>query len=48
MVLPWTNLEQADPALVRRYYRDVLRACARLGMISGRGVFGSLFVGDAS
>lgn len=39
MILPWTNLEQADPVLVRRYYRDVLRACARLGMISGRGVY---------
>lgn len=48
LILPWTNLDQADPVLVRRYYRDVLRTCARLGMISGRGIFEPLSDGGAT
>ncbi len=38
IILPWTDEGAADDALIRRSYHMVLRACADLGMITGRGV----------
>lgn len=38
MVLPFSDTEKADETIIRRSYHQVLRACASLGMISGRGV----------
>lgn len=36
--LPWPDTETLSKPLVRRSYHMVLRACAELGMIAGRGV----------
>ncbi|MBY6057165.1 hypothetical protein [Leisingera daeponensis] len=38
LVLPFTDTDRIDERTVRRSYHQVLRACASLGMISGRGV----------
>lgn len=39
VMLPWVSSEEDDDqAVLRRSYQMVLRACADLGMISGRGV----------
>lgn len=38
VMLPWVDPDQEDRQTLRRSYHMVLRACADLGMISGRGV----------
>lgn len=38
IILPWSSANRPSEAEVRRNYHLVLRACADLGMISGRGV----------
>ncbi|MEL6418525.1 MAG: hypothetical protein AAFQ55_07860 [Pseudomonadota bacterium] len=38
IILPWSSANQSNETEVRRNYHIVLRACADLGMISGRGV----------
>ncbi len=38
LILPWSDIEDTDAELIRRGYLMVLRACAELGMICGRGV----------
>ncbi|WP_300062041.1 hypothetical protein [uncultured Roseobacter sp.] len=38
LTLPWYGLEDPSDSELRRGCHHVLRACSRLGMISGRGV----------
>ena len=38
VTLPWTDSFELDDKAVREGYRMVLRACAAMGMISGRGI----------
>ncbi|SMX38613.1 hypothetical protein [Maliponia aquimaris] len=39
VVLPWVSEDTVDLGTLRRGYYNVLRICAGLGMIQGRGVF---------
>lgn len=48
MILPWSNHQPAEPLLIKRYYREVLRSCAHLGMISGRGIYEPMSKEDIS
>ncbi|WP_415918839.1 hypothetical protein [Tateyamaria sp. SN6-1] len=38
LVLPWDSSDETDVIAARRNYHLVLRTCAELGMIQGRGV----------
>ena len=38
LMLPWPDADTPEDLLVRRSYHMVLRLCAKLGMIAGRGV----------
>ena len=38
VLLPWGSGDLSDDQLIKRGYHSVLRACADLGMITGRGV----------
>ena len=38
LILPWTSDEETSDLFTRRSYHKVLRACADLGKIAGRGV----------
>ena len=38
VVLPWANNVEPDELQIRRNYHMVLRLCADMGMIAGRGV----------